>query len=131
MIHTLLVASEKDLFEQAILMSGDVTLRGTRKMEWQNSQYDENVKFLALSNVSASERRKAFYEMTAEDLIKKLPMGQHWCPTVDGSYIKENVSMGELADPTNVVGRPDWCKRIMVGDTADDVRICLFATLSN
>ncbi|KAF8860196.1 alpha/beta-hydrolase [Acephala macrosclerotiorum] len=121
-ISTLLVANEKNLFEQAIMMSGDTTLRRARKMEWQNSQYEANIKFFSLENVSSEERRKAFYEMKVEDVIKKLPLSQYWVPTVDGSYITEEVLKGMLTAPWGI-GKPDWCKRVMVGDTAHDGNI--------
>lgn len=89
-------------------------------MEWQNSVYDVNIKFLGLENASPEDRRKALYEMEAEDVIKTLPMAHHWCPTVDGSYITKEVLDGMLKAPWTI-GKPDWCKRVMVGDTGHDV----------
>ncbi|CZR63049.1 uncharacterized protein PAC_12946 [Phialocephala subalpina] len=129
-ISTLLVANEKDLFEQAIMMSGDTALRRARKMEWQNSQYEANIKFLGLENASPQERKKAFYELKAEHLIKRLPLSQHWCPTVDGKYITEEVLEGMLKAPWNI-GKPDWCKRVMVGDTAHDGTVLANRIMSN
>jgi hypothetical protein len=122
MISSLLVANEKNLFSQAITMSGDVSLRRPRNMNWQNSQYEQNVHFLGLTHASSETRRKAFYEMKAEELIRKLPMAQHWIPTVDGEYIKDDITLAALADPENMMGKPDWCRRVIVGDTGDDVR---------
>lgn len=92
-------------------------------MKWQNSQYEQNVHFLGLTHASPETRRKVFYVMKADDLIKKLPMAQHWISTVDGEYIKEDISLAALADPGNGMGKPDWCGRIMIGDTGDDVSL--------
>ncbi|KUJ09450.1 alpha/beta-hydrolase [Mollisia scopiformis] len=120
LISYLLVADEKDLFQQAILMSGDSSLRRPRDMRWQNSQYEHNVHFLGLGRASLDNRKKVFFGMSAEELIKNLPMAQHWIATVDGNYIKEDITLGALADPSNAMGKPGWCKQIVVGDTADD-----------
>lgn len=104
-------------------MSGDVSLRRPRDMTWQNSQYAQNVHFLGLTHSSLEDRRKAFYDMDVQELLKKLPGAQHWIPTVDGVYIKDEVSLAALADSENGLGKPEWCRRILVGDTGDDVSI--------
>lgn len=69
--------------------------------------------------------------MKAEELIQKLPLAQHWIPTVDENFIKEDISLAKLADPQNVMGKPDWCSRIMVGDTGDDVRALFLVFMTN
>lgn len=90
-------------------------------MHWQNSHYYTNANLLGLENASSEERKKAFYEMKAEEIVDKLPMFQHWSPTFDGSYIRNDVTLGMLSNPANPVGKPTWCKQIVIGDTAHDV----------
>jgi hypothetical protein len=102
-------------------MSGDPTLRRPRKMDWQNSHYHANIKLLELDNETPASRRKILYKLSTRDLVMKLPAFQHWSPAVDGDFIPSEVDLGMLSNGFGSVGRPDWCKQIMTGDTFQDV----------
>ncbi len=102
-------------------MSGESTLRKARKMKWQNSHYMTNATFLGLENATSKKRRKAFRDMSAEHIVQKLPMFENWSPTLDGSYILDEVDLGMVSDVTSSIAKPTWCERLIIGDTAQDV----------
>lgn len=104
-------------------MSGESTLRKARRMKWQNSHYMTNAKFLGLDIETWGERRKALRDMSAEHIVQKLPMFENWSPTLDGSYISDEADLGMMSDARSSIARPKWCERIMIGDTAQDVRM--------
>lgn len=112
-------------------MSGDMTLRRPRSKKWQEKHYLANSKLLSLDSLSSKERKVAFNKMPVEELVKKLPMFQHWSPTIDGEFIEHDVDLGMLSDPSNPIGKPDWCEEILIGSTHHDVRLllCLSYTL--
>ncbi|KAH7390379.1 Alpha/Beta hydrolase protein [Cadophora sp. MPI-SDFR-AT-0126] len=119
-ISTLLLVNTPALFNQAIIMSGESTLRKARRMRWQNKLYATNTRFLGLEDLTSEERRRAMYEMSAEELVQKLPMFQNWSPCLDGKYIAEEVDLGMLSYRTGSAGRPKWCEKILIGDVAQD-----------
>ena len=102
-------------------MSGDPTLRRPRDMVWQDAHYQSVITSLGLQSLSSKERRESLLNMKTTDLVAKLPAFMHWSPTVDGSFIKEEITIGNLKDPGYRRGKPDWCKSIFVGDAAHDV----------
>ncbi|KAH7311862.1 Alpha/Beta hydrolase protein [Rhexocercosporidium sp. MPI-PUGE-AT-0058] len=118
-ISTLLLVNSSPLFNQAILMSGESTLRKARKMRWQNTHYAANAKLLSLES-STSEERRAMYEMSADEMVQKLPMFQNWGPCLDGRFIADEVDLGMLSDGKGEAGRPKWCEKLMIGDVAQD-----------
>ncbi|PVH75637.1 alpha/beta-hydrolase [Cadophora sp. DSE1049] len=119
-ISTLLLVNTSPLFKQAIIMSGESTLRKARRMKWQNTHYATNTKFLGLENLTSEERGRAMYELSADELVQKLPMFQNWSPCLDGRYIAEEVDLGMLSKTRGIAGRPNWCGKILIGDVAQD-----------
>lgn len=63
------------------------------------------------------------YEMSADEMVEKLPMFQNWSPCLDGGFIKEEVDLGMLSDTKGEAGRPEWCERVLIGDVAQDVSL--------
>jgi hypothetical protein len=109
-------------------MSGDITLRRPRSKEWQEEHYLANSKLLGFNVLTSEERREAFKRVSVEELVTKLPMFQHWSPTIDGEFIEQAVDLGMLSDPSTPVGKPDWCQEILIGSTHHDVRFLMFLT---
>lgn len=104
-------------------MSGDSTLRRARSREWHSKHFQSNMGLLGLSSsINAGEQRDRLHEMSAEEIVKRLPPFQHWSPVIDGFFIKSEVSLGMLSEKGGTAGRPNWCNRILMGDTAQDVR---------
>jgi hypothetical protein len=102
-------------------MSGETTLRRIRKMKWHNALYEENARMLGLSELGVSERKKTLFETSAETLVEKLPVVQHWSPALDGRYLTQEVDLGMLSNTKNLVGKPSWCEALAIGDCAHDV----------
>ncbi|KAK0105613.1 hypothetical protein ONS95_004143 [Cadophora gregata] len=119
-ISTLLLVTTPPLFNQAMIMSGESTLRKARRPKWQNNHYNTNTKLLGLENLTSEERRRALYEMSAEEMVKKLPMFQNWSPCLDGEFIREEVDLGMLSEKGGTTGRPEWCERVLIGDVEQD-----------
>jgi hypothetical protein len=105
------------------MMSGETTIRRPQSKEWRDAFNKNNFQLLGL-NKDDSGCRNAIFQTTVTDIVNKLPMFQHWTPTVDGDFITEEFTLGQLADVESKVGKPAWCKEIMIGDVADDVSFC-------
>jgi hypothetical protein len=90
-------------------------------MEWQNTHYHTNIKLLGLENANLETRKAELYNLSAHEIANKLPAFQHWSPTVDGTFIPEEVTLGMLSDVNNPIGKPEWCEAIMIGDVEHDV----------
>jgi hypothetical protein len=116
-----LLVTNRPLFTRVILMSGDVTLRRIRKSGWHNAHYNRNIKMLGLDQVSPQERMVRIYKMTAEEIIRKLPLLQYWSPAIDGSFLTKEVDLGMLCNSKDMTGKPYWCKEIVMGHTMHDV----------
>ncbi|KAH6705400.1 Alpha/Beta hydrolase protein [Leptodontidium sp. MPI-SDFR-AT-0119] len=119
-ISTLLLTNSPPLFNQAIVMSGESTLRKARRIRWQNTHYAANTSLLGLENLTAEERKRAMYEMSADEMVQKLPMFQNWSPCLDGSFIAEEVHLGMLSSCKGEAGRPKWCEKLLIGDVGQD-----------
>jgi hypothetical protein len=102
------------------MMSGEVTIRRPQSKEWRDAFNNTNAELLGW-NKADSELRNILFQTKATDIVNKLPMFQHWTPAVDGDFIPEEFTLGQLADVDSKVGKPEWCKEIMIGDVADDV----------
>jgi hypothetical protein len=106
------------------MMSGEVTIRRPQSKEWRDAFNNTNAELLGW-NKADSELRNILFQTKATDIVNKLPLFQHWTPAVDGDFIPEEFTLGQIADVDNKVGKPEWCKEIMIGDVADDVSYCL------
>jgi hypothetical protein len=102
-------------------MSGDITLRRIRKKSWHNTHYERNIKMLDLDKMPPEERKIRMFEMTAEEIIGKLPLSQYWSPALDGNYLKKEVDFGMLCNSKDTTGKPHWLKEIATGHTVHDV----------
>ncbi|KAF2270507.1 alpha/beta-hydrolase [Lojkania enalia] len=108
------------LFERVIIMSGEATLRKPRRWKWHEEMYKDQLKFLGLDQLEKNQRIKKLREMSAEEMCQNLPLAQHFCALVDGDWLKEDVTLGLLADGSVGMHKPDWCNEFIVGDTAHD-----------
>jgi hypothetical protein len=102
-------------------MSGDPTLRRPRNMDWQDAHYNSIISILDLQSLNPEERRRRIRNISTIELVEKLPAFMHWSPTIDGTVIKENITIGKLKDLGYARGKPEWCKKVSVGDAAHDV----------
>jgi hypothetical protein len=103
------------------MMSGDASLRKPRTLQWHNEMYKENVKLCGLELCSNHESAISFRDTEAKTLIDRLPPSQHWCAAIDGQFLKRNIDLGDLADSESYIGKPKWCKEILIGDCLHDV----------
>lgn len=122
-LSTLLCANvgSGGLFERVIVMSGDATLRKSRIRSWHNEMYNDQLKLLGLENIGVEERKKQLREMDAIELTNKLPLAQYFCACVDGKFLKQNITLDQMADPKRDQHKPKWCKVFVIGDTRHDV----------
>ncbi|KAF2179719.1 alpha/beta-hydrolase [Zopfia rhizophila CBS 207.26] len=119
-LSTLLFAAKEPLFDRAVIMSGEATLRKPRKIRWHNGLYQDQLKFLGLKKLPKVERAKRLRDMDAEEMCQKLSIAQHFCACVDGEFLKGDVTLSVLGDDVNGAGKPGWCREVVVGDTAHD-----------
>lgn len=106
-------------------MSGEVTLRNARNKDWHNTYFERVAHILGLDKLSPDEQKKKLYEIEAEKLVAMLPIFDHWSPAIDGQFLKKQVNLGILSDETSNVGRPNWCKEMVIGDMKHDVSFFL------
>jgi len=130
LIHHLFLCKER-LFDRAILMSGDIMLRRPRSKKWQEAHARANTKLLGLDSLTASERKEAVLKLSADQITEKLPMFQHFSPTIDGDFIEHAIDFSMLIDPESPIGKPSWCKEIVIGSTHDDGTIFKTRVLDN
>ncbi|KAI8940077.1 hypothetical protein NX059_003796 [Plenodomus lindquistii] len=121
-LSTLLCANvgKESLFERVILMSGETTLRKPRDERWQQQMYEEQSIHLKLDPKDVAGRRDALLRTGAEELAQKLPLAQHFTGTVDGNWLKTDITIDTLSDNERVEHKPSWCKEFVVGDSAHD-----------
>lgn len=51
----------------------------------------------------------------------KLPPFGAWAPTIDGSYIKDEITIEQIATEGWPTGKPGWCEKVLIGDALGDV----------
>jgi len=121
-LSTLLCAhvGTEGLFDRVVLMSGDATLRKWRNRWWQQKMYEDQSKYLKLEANDAEARRKVLLETEAEKLTQKLPLLQHFCATIDGQFLTEDLTLEALMSGSSDRHKPSWCKEFVFGDTAHD-----------
>ncbi|ORY08185.1 Alpha/Beta hydrolase protein [Clohesyomyces aquaticus] len=122
---------EEALFERAVIVSGDVTLRRPRGWKWHEVMYWEQVRMLGLEGLGREERVSRLREMRVEELTGRLPLAQHFCAVVDGSWFPRGVRLEGLADGRGGGHRPRWCREVVVGDTGDDGTVLKARILDN
>lgn len=121
-LSTLLCADvgKDGLFERVVLMSGETTLRKPRNRAWQQHMYEEQSTYLKLDPKDAASRKKALLDMDAEALAQKLPLAQHFTGTIDGKWLKSDITLTTLSDSRRAEHKPSWCKEFVIGDAAHD-----------
>lgn len=132
-LSTLLCADtgEGRLFDRVVVMSGDVTLRKPRNQWWHKQMCNDQAKLLGLDARDTKGRNKALLDTDAEELAQKLPLAQHFSGTIEGNWLKEDVTLDTLRDGRKVQHKPTWCKEFVVGDTAHDGTVLKGRILDN
>lgn len=51
----------------------------------------------------------------------KLPPFGAWAPTIDRAYIKDDITIEQIADEGWTTGKPEWCEKVLIGDALGDV----------
>jgi carboxylesterase type B len=121
-LSTLLCANvRKDgLFDRVVIMSGETTLRKSRNRWWHQKMYEDQSIYLKLDPNDVEGRKSALLDTDAEELVQKLPLGQHFAATVDGEWLKQDAASEVLRDGYEALHKPSWCKEFVIGDTAHD-----------
>ncbi|CAO2656928.1 Nn.00g057310.m01.CDS01 [Neocucurbitaria sp. VM-36] len=121
-LSTLLCADigGEGLFDRVVLMSGEATLRKPRNQRWHQQMFEDQANYLGLNAKDTEGRTTSMLDTAAEDLAQKLPLAQHFSGTVDGNWIKEDITLDTLMDGRRTGHKPNWCKEFVVGDAAHD-----------
>ncbi|KAH7399494.1 para-nitrobenzyl esterase [Pyrenochaeta sp. MPI-SDFR-AT-0127] len=121
-LSTILCADtgEGRLFDRVVIMSGDATLRKPRNQWWHQQMCNDQAKHLGLDVQDIKGRNKALLDADAEALAQKLPLAQHFSGTIEGNWLKEDVTFATLMDGRKDQHKPNWCKEFIIGDTAHD-----------
>lgn len=85
-------------------------------MAWQAAMLRENLTYLGLDGYDMQEAVQRLRMMPATEIVRALPMVQHWSATLDGSFL------GGLQSSDLQVANT-WCNSILIGDMAHDVRL--------
>lgn len=108
------------LFDRVVIMSGDATLRKSRNMWWQTQFYKDYTKTLNVAETDVKALRERLTSTVAEELAQQLPLANHYCGYVDGSWLKNDININVLADGTKVEHKPMWCRDFVIGDCPHD-----------
>ncbi|KAF1840542.1 para-nitrobenzyl esterase [Cucurbitaria berberidis CBS 394.84] len=121
-LSTLLCANigTEGLFERVVLMSGEVTLRKPTNRRWQQQMFEDQAKHLGLDVKDKQGLNIVLLDTEAEALAQKLPLAQHFSGTVDGKWIKEDITIKTVTNGGRVEHKPIWCKEFVTGDAAHD-----------
>lgn len=96
-------------------MSGDVSLRRPRTLAWQEALLRENLTHLGLASLDPLEAVAKLRDIPAADLVRSIPLIQHWSPTLDDKFLPR--LRGDFYIENS------WCRHILMGDMAHDVRL--------
>ncbi|KAF1959036.1 alpha/beta-hydrolase [Byssothecium circinans] len=132
-LSVLLCANVGDdgLFDRVVIMSGEATLRKPRNRAWHEQMYQDQLRMLGLERLGVDERRRKLRNIDTEELMSKLPLAQHFCACVDGTFLAEDVRLGTMSDGRHKQHKPIWCKEFVIGDTAHDGTVLKGRILDN
>ncbi|CAG8983898.1 hypothetical protein HYALB_00005538 [Hymenoscyphus albidus] len=112
------------LFNRLVALSGDPTLRRPNTLA-QQTKYATQI--LTKHDISTTNNINILLDIPAQELVLKLPPYGAWAPTIDGSYIKDEITVQKIADNSSRIGKPEWCERVLIGDALGDVFTPFFA----
>ncbi|KAF9889576.1 hypothetical protein FE257_007084 [Aspergillus nanangensis] len=116
--------SDKALFRRAIAMSGSYFLTQSLPYEIHESNYEQAISALGLTNATPEERIKALLDTPGQDLIARLPPSILAVPAIDGDMVLSASSYAETGDPNSNTPRgKHWCEDLMIGDAQMDSSI--------
>lgn len=107
-------------------MSGDATLRPSKTIAQQESLYSDVLGPLGLEDLDANERVLKLKTLAPDEIIRPLPPLIHVGPNLDGIFLKETITLGNVA--TSVI--PVWCESLVVGDCLHDVSLLSLHTMA-
>ncbi|CAG8960575.1 hypothetical protein HYFRA_00013398 [Hymenoscyphus fraxineus] len=108
------------LFNRLIALSGDPTLRRPNTLA-QQTKYATQI--LTKHDISTTNNVNILLDIPAKELVLKLPPYGAWAPTIDGSYIKDEITVQKIADHSSRRGKPEWCERVLIGDALGDATV--------
>ncbi|KAF5002060.1 hypothetical protein FDECE_10739 [Fusarium decemcellulare] len=108
-----LLATQEPLFSRVVLMSGEVSLRRPRSMEWHESMLLDNLAKLNVKTENINEAAKSLRAIPASEICESLPLTQHWSPVQDDVFFT-GLSSADLHIKTA------WCNSMLIGSMAHD-----------
>jgi len=117
----LMLMLKKPRFTRAISESGQAHLIGPKTIAFHEKEYGMVLKTLGLDRLSPAERVKELKTMPLEKIMAVPPPEPMFQPCADGVLWDQVPYWDILADPKNMINKPDWVEAIMMGACKDDV----------
>lgn len=108
-------------FTRAIMQSGQAHLIGPKTIEFHEKMYSMVLQYLKLDKTPKSARLEELKTMPLEKIMAVPPPEVMYQPCADGVLWKEVPYWDILADPHNMIDKPDFVEAVMFGECKDDV----------
>jgi len=108
-------------FTRAIMQSGQAHLIGPKTIEFHEKMYSMVLQHLKLDKTAKSARLEELKTMPLEKIMAVPPPEVMYQPCADGVLWKEVPYWDILADPHNMIDKPDFVEAVMFGECKDDV----------
>lgn len=105
------------------MQSGQAHLIGPKTVEFHEKMYSMVLQYLKLDKTAKSARLEELKAMPLEKIMAVPPPEVMYQPCADGVLWKEVPYWDILADPHNMIDKPDFVEAVMFGDCKDDVPI--------
>jgi carboxylesterase type B len=108
-------------FTRAIMQSGQAHLIGPKTIEFHEKMYLMVLKTLELDKMTKPARVEEMRTMPLEKIMAVPPPEVMYQPCADGVLWKHVPYWDDLADPNNMMDKPEFVEAVMFGDCKDDV----------
>lgn len=112
---------KKPRFTRAIMQSGQARLIGPKTIAFHEKMYNMVLQTLSLDKMTKSDRVEELRTMPLEKIMAVPPPEVMYQPCADGVLWKEVPYWDILADPKNMIDKPDFVEAVMFGECKDDV----------
>jgi hypothetical protein len=103
------------------MQSGQAHLIGPKTIEFHEKMYSMVLQYLKLDKTPKSTRLQELKTMPLDKIMAVPPPEVMYQPCADGTLWKEVPYWDVLADPNNMIDKPDFVEAVMFGECKDDV----------
>jgi len=110
------------------MQSGQAHLIGPKTIKFHEKMYSTFLETLKLDKMPKSVRVEELRTMLLNKIMTVTPREVIYQPCLDGVLLKELPHRDKLADPKNMMEKPEIVEALMFGDCKDDVRLTFDGT---